>query len=109
VLSSNARARILRGWSTERNIPANNFRILPGDITAENLGLSVHEFQRRSPRRPRFFTLAALYDLALAREAGLKVQSSAARATSTGFARSVRGLRRYHYVSTCYVAGRRKA
>ena len=51
------------------------------------------------------FHLAAIYDLAV-RATWPCASTSKARATSTA-SRSVPSLRRYHYVSTCYVAGLR--
>lgn len=91
----------------ERCVSANQFQILPGDITAENLGLSLPDRQSASAETTTIFHLAALYDLAVARELGLRVNLGGTRHVNS-FARSLLNLRRYHYISTCYVAGRRK-
>ena len=91
----------------DARVSANNFRILPGDITAENLGMSVRELETARHETTTIFHLAALYDLAVAREPGLKINVSGTRHVNS-FARGLAHLRRYHYVSTCYVAGRRK-
>ena len=91
----------------EQAVAANSFRILQGDITAENLGMSVRELQTASAETTTIFHLAALYDLAVARDLGIRINAGGTRHINS-FARRVRALRRYHYVSTCYVAGRRK-
>jgi thioester reductase-like protein len=90
-----------------QTIPANAFRILPGDITAENLGLSLGDLETARQETNTIFHLAALYDLAVERERGLQINLGGTKQVNA-FARSLRNLRRYHYVSTCYVAGRRK-
>jgi len=96
-------ARIAR----ETNVSENNFRILQGDITAENLGLSTAELETARTETTTIFHLAAIYDLAVERDPGMRVNVGGTRNVNN-FARRVRGLRRYHYVSTCYVAGKRK-
>lgn len=96
-------ARIIR----EQQVPASNFRILTGDITAENLGLSLRELEMARAETTTIFHLAALYDLAVAREPALRINLGGTRQVNT-FARALPKLRRYHYISTCYVAGRRK-
>jgi len=96
-------ARIAR----ETNVSENNFRILQGDITAENLGLSTAELETARSETTTIFHLAAIYDLAVERDPGMRVNVGGTRNVNN-FARRVRGLRRYHYVSTCYVAGKRK-
>src|SRR5919112_239189 len=57
-------------------------------------------------RATSIFHLAAVYDLGVERELAMRVNLGGTR-TINEFARSVKSLRRYHYVSTCYVAGRR--
>jgi len=84
-----------------------NFRLVEGDITQPDLGLSPDELVRARRETETIFHLAAIYDLAVA-------QGVAARVNVEGtlnmneFAKTVERLRRYHYVSTCYVAGRRQ-
>jgi len=90
-----------------QDIPVNAFRILPGDITAENLGLSLRDLEIARHETNSIFHLAALYDLAVPRELGLQINVGGTKQVNA-FARRLRNLRRYHYVSTCYVAGRRK-
>ncbi len=73
-----------------------------------------HHVGRARPRRqsaswPRDVTeiwhLAAVYDLSVARDVGMRVNVEGTR-NVLRFAEGCRGLRRHHYVSTCYVSGR---
>src|SRR5205085_9496429 len=52
------------------------------------------------------FHLAAIYDLAVQQDLAMRVNVEGTRHVNE-FARTVSNLRRYHYVSTCYVAGQR--
>ena len=90
----------------ETGLPAANFQLLAGDITQPRLGLDPAALARARAETTLVFHLAAIYDLAVARDVALKVNVVGTRHVNE-FARSVRDLRRYHYVSTCYVAGRR--
>ena len=83
-----------------------DFVLLPGDITKPNLGLSPADLHTARSQSTILFHLAAIYDLAVARDLGLSVNLEGTRNVNN-FARSLPGLRRYHYVSTCYVAGKR--
>lgn len=85
---------------------AADFVVLPGDITEPNLGLSVGYLERARTETMIIFHLAAIYDLAVARELAFQVNVEGTR-NMNAFARSVSRLRQYHYVSTCYVAGKR--
>ena len=91
----------------ETNMPTERFRILSGDITEENLGLSAAERETARKETASIFHLAALYDLAVPREPALHINLGGTRNVCT-FARSLPKLRRFNYVSTCYVAGKRK-
>ena len=86
--------------------PLENFRVLEGDITREDLGLSAADLEAAKSEATVLFHLAAVYDLAVAREVGMRVNVEGTRNVNN-FARSLPKLKRYHYVSTCYVAGRR--
>jgi nucleoside-diphosphate-sugar epimerase len=83
-----------------------NFSIVEGDITKEALGLSKSDQDRVRAEATTLFHLAAIYDLAVSRETARLVNVEGTRNVND-FARSIRNLRRYHYVSTCYVAGKR--
>lgn len=105
ALAALARAEIAN-ISAETGAPPGNFSIVEGDITTPNLGLSQIELERVQAETETLFHLAAIYDLAVAREPAQRVNVEGTRNVND-FAKSVRNLRRYHYVSTCYVAGRR--
>jgi thioester reductase-like protein len=86
--------------------PAERFRVLEGDITREGLGLSASDLEVVKGEATALFHLAAVYDLAVAREVGVRVNVEGTRNVNR-FALALPALKRYHYVSTCYVAGRR--
>ncbi|HVF41616.1 MAG TPA: SDR family oxidoreductase [Pyrinomonadaceae bacterium] len=83
------------------------FRLVEGDITREGLGLSAENLEEARRGATVVFHLAAVYDLGVERELAFRVNVEGTRNVNA-FARSVENLRRYHYVSTCYVAGRRR-
>ena len=77
-------------------------RILEGDITRPDLGIAG----RFAPKRVvELFHLAAVYDLSLSHEVGMLVNVLGTQHT-LAFALDCRRLRRFQYVSTCYVSGR---
>lgn len=86
--------------------PISAFRVLPGDITQPDLGLSPADLETARSESTILFHLAAIYDLAVARDIALRVNLEGTRNVNE-FARSLRSLRHYHYISTCYVAGKR--
>jgi len=90
----------------ETGAPLENFRVLEGDITREDLGLSKADLEATKSETTVLFHLAAVYDLAVAREVGMRVNVEGTRNVNR-LARALPRLKRYHYVSTCYVAGRR--
>ena len=83
-----------------------SFRLVEGDITREDLGLSAEDLEEARREATVVFHLAAVYDLGVARDVAFRVNVEGTRNVNA-FAKSVQNLRRYHYVSTCYVAGRR--
>ena len=85
---------------------ASRFRILEGDITREHLGLAPADLEAARAETTTLFHLAAIYDLGVRRDLAEQVNVEGTRNVNR-FARSVKNLRRYHYVSTCYVAGKR--
>lgn len=89
----------------ERSAPALAGRVdlAEGDIAAPDLGLADAAGLEASVIQ--IFHLAAVYDLAVRREVGLRVNVEGTR-HALDFAQSCPGLERFHYVSTCYVSGR---
>jgi thioester reductase-like protein len=83
-----------------------DFIVMPGDITAPNLGMSPPDLERARGESTVLFHLAAIYDLAVARDTAMLVNLKGTQHVNE-FARSLPRLRHYHYVSTCYVAGKR--
>ena len=83
-----------------------SFRLMEGDITRDRLGLSTEDLEAARREATVVFHLAAVYDLAVARDLAERVNVEGTRNVNN-FAKSLTNLRRYHYVSTCYVAGRR--
>jgi thioester reductase-like protein len=84
-----------------------DFQLLTGDITQSGLGLSKEDLETALSHTTDLFHLAAIYDLAVARDVAMRVNLEGTRNVNQ-FARSMPRLRHYHYVSTCYVAGKRK-
>jgi nucleoside-diphosphate-sugar epimerase len=83
-----------------------NFQIVEGDITKPDLGMKPAELEQARRETSVIFHLAAIYDLAVAQEVAASVNVEGTMNLNR-FAKSVTNLRRYHYVSTCYVAGKR--
>src|SRR5438067_2848322 len=93
--------------ATDTVADANNFHIIEGDIIKPDLGLSTNELERVRRETTTIFHLAAVYDLAVdsAVAAHVNVEGTL---NINNFAKSIENLRRYHYISTCYVAGKRE-
>ena len=76
--------------------------------TSPRRGLGLDEADARRPqaaRRPAAWHLAAVYDLAVSREVGQRVNVEGTR-NVLEFLAGCRGVERLHYVSTAYVSGR---
>jgi thioester reductase-like protein len=102
-----AREEIVR-LSEETGASAERFRIVEGDITSlARLGMSESEFEAATAETTVLFHLAAIYDLGVRREPAMRVNVEGTRHVNE-FARACKRLSRYHYVSTCYVAGLRE-
>ena len=91
----------------ETGVDARNFLIVEGDITRPDLGLSISDLEHSRLETTTIFHLAAIYDLAVPSDVASHVNVEGTLNVNL-FAKSVKKLRRYHYVSTCYVAGRRE-
>ena len=84
-----------------------DFRVVEGDITLSELGLSQTDHELLRSETTRVFHLAAIYDLAVARDLALRINVEGTRNVNS-LVRSLPRLRQYHHVSTCYVAGKRE-
>lgn len=84
-----------------------NFALIEGDITKENLGIADEDLETIRGETTDIFHLAAVYDLAVAKDLATRVNLEGTKNVND-FARSIENLNRYNYISTCYVAGKRK-
>lgn len=89
------------------NAPPENFALIEGDITRGNLGISEEDLRIIQAEATDVHHLAAVYDLAVKKEIAFQVNVEGTRHVNE-FVKTLPNLRRYNYVSTCYVAGRRK-
>src|ERR1044071_957996 len=90
----------------ETGRPLADFRLMEGDIAVPGLGLSDRDSDIARSEATSLFHLAAIYDLAVQRDLALRVNVGGTQNVNE-FARSMNRLEHYHYVSTCYVAGKR--
>ena len=81
------------------------FGVVVGDITREDLGLGRSEARVLAGTLQAAFHLAAVYDLAVSREVGLRINVEGTRNVLRLLQDAPR-LDRLHYVSTAYVSGR---
>jgi nucleoside-diphosphate-sugar epimerase len=93
--------------ANETGTASDRFQIVEGDITQENLGMAGAELETARRETTTLFHLAAIYDLAVERNLAMRVNVEGTRNVNS-FAKTIRNPGRYHYVSTCYVAGKRK-
>jgi nucleoside-diphosphate-sugar epimerase len=82
---------------------AGRIHLVEGDITRPGLGLADAVALQRETSE--VYHLAAVYDLSVRRAVGMKVNVEGTR-NLLDFAAGCAGLRRFQYVSTCYVSGR---
>ena len=86
--------------------PLENFALVEGDVRLANLGISDDDLATIRDETTDVFHLAAAYDLAIDKETAMQVNLEGTRNVNQ-LVQSMPNLRRYNYVSTCYVAGRR--
>jgi thioester reductase-like protein len=77
--------------------------LVAGDLTVPALG--IEGGAELAARTTEIWHLAAVYDLSVPREVGMRVNVEGTR-NVLRFAEGCPSLRRHHYVSTCYVSGR---
>ncbi len=93
--------------AAETNTPLENFVVVEGDITNANLGISEENLEIVSGETSEVFHFAAIYDLAVEREIAYQVNVEGTKNVNE-FVKLLPNLRRYNYISTCYVSGNRK-
>jgi thioester reductase-like protein len=83
-----------------------SFVLVEGDITEPNLGISGKDLETIQFETNSVYHLAAAYDLAISKDLAFSVNLQGTKNVND-FIRPMKNLRRYNYVSTCYVAGKR--
>ena len=104
---ANAAEKTIKEISVKTGVDAERFEIIVGDITVSGLGLPVQTLSKLQNEVSDVFHLAAIYDLAVEREPAYRVNVEGTQNVNN-FVRTIKNLRRYHYISTCYVAGKRE-
>lgn len=78
--------------------------LVEGDITRPDLGLG-ESYAALARDAAEMYHLAAVYDLGVKRELAMRVNVEGTRNVLAFAAAAGEGLRRFQYVSTCYVSG----
>ena len=92
--------------SRKTSTPLENFALVEGDITQKNLGINETDSEVVFREATDVYHLAAIYDLAVEKDLAYLVNVEGTKKVNE-FIKNVSNLRRYNYVSTCYVSGRR--
>ncbi len=87
--------------------PLESFVIVEGDISQPDLGIPQADLETIQYETTDVFHLAAVYDLAVSKDVAFNVNLQGTKNVND-LVSSIKNLRRYNYVSTCYVAGRRE-
>ncbi|MBA3335773.1 MAG: SDR family oxidoreductase [Acidobacteria bacterium] len=93
--------------AAETNTPLENFALVEGDITQKNFGITATDLEIIRIDTTDVYHLAAIYDLAVAEDLAYEVNVKGT-INVNDFVKRLPNLRRYNYVSTCYVSGLRK-
>ena len=93
--------------AAEQKIPAENFVVVKGDITNKNLGIADKILEKIRRETTGVFHLAAIYDLGVKKDSAFSVNVEGTK-NINDFVKTLPKLKRYNYISTCYVAGRRE-
>ena len=88
------------------NTPLESFVIVEGDVTLPKLGIPDADLETIQYETTDVFHLAAAYDLGVAKDVAFNVNLQGTKNVND-LVCSLKNLRRYNYISTCYVAGRR--
>lgn len=87
--------------------PLESFVLVEGDISKPDLGISQADLETIQYETTDVFHLAAVYDLAVSKDLAFSVNLQGTKNVND-LVCSIKGLRRYNYISTCYVAGKRE-
>jgi thioester reductase-like protein len=85
----------------------NRVEFVEGDLTLPHLGLAPEFLAVTAPKIEQIFHLAAVYDLNVSEALAMKVNVQGTLNTLE-LAKHCPNLKRFQYVSTCYVSGRTK-
>lgn len=99
--------RAIEDIARDTNTSLENFALVEGDITLENLGMSDEDLNAVQAETTDVYHLAAVYDLGVKKDLAYSVNVEGTRNVNE-VVKSLANLNRYNYVSTCYVAGLRK-
>jgi thioester reductase-like protein len=99
-----ARERVA-ALAREAPVTAGRVRLLEGDVTLPDLGVDAASRAWLAAELREVFHLAAVYDLAVPRDVGMRVNVEGTRHV-LALAAAAPSLERFHHVSTCYVSGR---
>lgn len=100
-------AQDVKKISEKTNLSPNNFVLIEGDITEKNLGVSAENAEKIRNETTFVYHLAAVYDLAVEKDLAFSVNLEGTKNVND-FVKTIVNLRRYNYISTCYVAGKRE-
>ena len=92
--------------AAKMDVPLDNFALVEGDITKKNLGMSKTDLNVLREKVTDVYHLAAIYDLSVAKDAAYSVNVEGTKNVNE-LVKTLPNLRRYNYISTCYVAGER--
>ena len=92
--------------AADTGTPLENFALITGDITQRDLAIDAADAEAIRAEATDVFHLAAVYDLAVPEDIALAVNLAGTKNVNA-FVRTLPNLRRYSYISTCYVAGKR--
>lgn len=93
--------------AADLQISIDNFTIVEGDIRKKNLGIAAEILEKITAETTDVYHLAAVYDLGVKKDLAFSVNVEGTKNISD-FVKSLKNLRRYNYISTCYVAGKRE-
>lgn len=96
----------LHSLSKDKAIPLENFSVVKGDICLANAGIAPKDLDILRNEVTSVFHLAAIYDLAVEQDIAVKINLEGTK-NINDLVRSMPHLKRYNYISTCYVAGKR--
>lgn len=96
----------VRQIAEKTKTPQKNFILIEGDITKQDLGMRETDLEVVLRETTDVYHLAAVYDLEVEKELAYRVNVEGTKNVSE-LVRRIENLRRYNYVSTCYVAGKR--